>query len=318
MWNHGLLQSVISAGQGKASYLPNNHNNHETQSPTPTIDASVHNITMLSTLSTQERFHAPEGSMTSAMAHLLLPIKTTDRSLASVGSSSQAITFLQLPKEHRVAIYGHCDLQTLFSLSLTCSRLHMEINNDPGLMHSILQRFKQTFGLKNILTTTSDETHQPSQKSAFCSLPVEIRLEVYGRCSALTLLQLAHTSSRLHNELIEYPTIFRSSFGYNKLRASRYSNQALAISSIGRLGAWEEYELFQKKYCTRKTTGAAYACPDCLYIRLFDERRRRRSRGGILSSIARDLRHTCFGCMMEIEGSPFNPPDINQQWINGV
>ncbi|RPA83354.1 hypothetical protein BJ508DRAFT_413550 [Ascobolus immersus RN42] len=54
----------------------------------------------------------------------------------------------------------------------------------------------------------------PQQTVAFFRLPVELRLEVYTHCSALTLLQLAHTSTTLYHEINTHPSIVRSSYGY--------------------------------------------------------------------------------------------------------
>ncbi|RPA81215.1 hypothetical protein BJ508DRAFT_326600 [Ascobolus immersus RN42] len=48
-------------------------------------------------------------------------------------------------------------------------------------------------------------------------LPVELRLEIYPRCSsAFTLLQLSHSNATFYREINAYPKIFRTSFGYWK------------------------------------------------------------------------------------------------------
>ncbi|RPA85972.1 hypothetical protein BJ508DRAFT_373165 [Ascobolus immersus RN42] len=46
------------------------------------------------------------------------------------------------------------------------------------------------------------------------SLPVEMRLEIYRQCSALTLLVLAATAKSLRSEILQNPAICRQAFGY--------------------------------------------------------------------------------------------------------
>ncbi|RPA78234.1 hypothetical protein BJ508DRAFT_416593 [Ascobolus immersus RN42] len=47
-------------------------------------------------------------------------------------------------------------------------------------------------------------------------LPPELRLAIYTQCTALALLQLAHTSSPLHSEINANPAIFNTLWGYRK------------------------------------------------------------------------------------------------------
>jgi hypothetical protein len=52
------------------------------------------------------------------------------------------------------------------------------------------------------------------QTSTFLLLPTEIRLSIYTHCTALTLLQLAHSSSRLKAEIESVPKIVSDSRGF--------------------------------------------------------------------------------------------------------
>ncbi|RPA78331.1 hypothetical protein BJ508DRAFT_156260 [Ascobolus immersus RN42] len=111
-------------------------------------------------------------------------------------------------------------------------------------------------------------------------LPIEMRLEIYGRCSLLALLQLSHTGTKLRNEINsplggsirrqQVPT-FRflfetredlTSFRHQKRRAlmkrERYLelvDQTLALSSFECLPSLEDAQLFARLYVTPGDTG---------------------------------------------------------------
>ncbi|RPA78357.1 hypothetical protein BJ508DRAFT_329298 [Ascobolus immersus RN42] len=52
--------------------------------------------------------------------------------------------------------------------------------------------------------------------TSLLSLPTELLLEIYGHCSAFTLLQLSHTHPRLYAEINDSPKILNKAYGYSE------------------------------------------------------------------------------------------------------
>ncbi|RPA78360.1 hypothetical protein BJ508DRAFT_329300 [Ascobolus immersus RN42] len=75
-------------------------------------------------------------------------------------------------------------------------------------------------------STFSFSDIQPTQPPPFLSLPIELRLYVYGHCSAFTLLQLIHTCHRFSIDLNHHTRIFTAAYGFH---AHKLYHQRLAL-----------------------------------------------------------------------------------------
>ncbi|RPA78359.1 hypothetical protein BJ508DRAFT_329299 [Ascobolus immersus RN42] len=62
--------------------------------------------------------------------------------------------------------------------------------------------------------TRSSDTKKKRRNNHLLRLPTELLLEIYGYCSAFTLLQLSHTHPRLYAEINGFPQILQRTFGY--------------------------------------------------------------------------------------------------------
>ncbi|RPA72206.1 hypothetical protein BJ508DRAFT_367388 [Ascobolus immersus RN42] len=98
-----------------------------------------------------------------------------------------------------------------------------------------------------------------NSSSTFLTFPTNIRLHIYSYCTALTLLQLAHTSSRLHTEINEHPKVVLRSQGYQCPPLSYFETLAeipeaertpdyFRIRFVGSLADSEEIRLFNRIY----------------------------------------------------------------------
>ncbi|RPA86294.1 hypothetical protein BJ508DRAFT_302194 [Ascobolus immersus RN42] len=111
----------------------------------------------------------------------------------------------------------------------------------------------------------------------FLSLPIEIRLEVYSRCPIFSLLQLSHTSSQLHQEINDYPSIFRSAFGINPSQELKEA-RTLSVNLVQRLYDQSEVLLYNKlvrgcfiKVFLRGLTEAPHVCGKCRCLKRWNE-----------------------------------------------
>ncbi|RPA87065.1 hypothetical protein BJ508DRAFT_410641 [Ascobolus immersus RN42] len=108
--------------------------------------------------------------------------------------------------------------------------------------------------------TTGTSTMPPQQLSRphFLALPVEIRLEVYGHCSAFTLLQLSNTCRQTRTDLDEHRSVYQKSFGYDN-QISIKTGRVLQLNDVMRLDTSVEYHLFMRMY----TNGRILCCGFC-------------------------------------------------------
>ncbi|RPA78354.1 hypothetical protein BJ508DRAFT_329295 [Ascobolus immersus RN42] len=74
---------------------------------------------------------------------------------------------------------------------------------------------------KALLYTIQIKVQSARPTFPFLTLPSEIRLQVYAKCTTLTLLQLAHTSSQIYQEINAEPAIIMTSRGYWRRRNCR-------------------------------------------------------------------------------------------------
>ncbi|RPA83021.1 hypothetical protein BJ508DRAFT_305042 [Ascobolus immersus RN42] len=132
-----------------------------------------------------------------------------------------------------------------------------------------------------------------SSLNAFLKLPIELRLEVYSHCSALTLIQLARASPLFEDDLEKYPNIVSNSYycvrsdthftdlfkayvarapvddtpGYTKLNHLFFE--------IYQLRDFEEVQLFRRLYIPYPSDFPSqlemYVCEECLWIRTAEE-----------------------------------------------
>ncbi|RPA80963.1 hypothetical protein BJ508DRAFT_326811 [Ascobolus immersus RN42] len=58
----------------------------------------------------------------------------------------------------------------------------------------------------------------PPYFRGFTGLPLELRLEIYEKCTAFSLLQLAQTSPYLRNEILSRPSLYSFSNGYDRAK----------------------------------------------------------------------------------------------------
>ncbi|RPA82526.1 hypothetical protein BJ508DRAFT_325526 [Ascobolus immersus RN42] len=79
---------------------------------------------------------------------------------------------------------------------------------------------------------------------ALFQLPTELRLEIFSHCTAFNLLNLTRTSSSLRTEILHFPSIYRTSYGFNT--ASPKAAQ-LTIHTIDRVRHKEEYDLIMAR-----------------------------------------------------------------------
>ncbi|RPA79429.1 hypothetical protein BJ508DRAFT_308360 [Ascobolus immersus RN42] len=99
--------------------------------------------------------------------------------------------------------------------------------------------------------------------SRFLDLPTEIRLETYQRCTVLTLLQLASTSSALHTEVNAYPAIIRASHGFRSLKTDKESSwSGLQIKHVGQFVG----EFLGRDEKRLWSQGRTIPCPGCTTI----------------------------------------------------
>ncbi|RPA87067.1 hypothetical protein BJ508DRAFT_320961 [Ascobolus immersus RN42] len=113
----------------------------------------------------------------------------------------------------------------------------------------------------------------------FINLPAELRLDIYGHCSAFTLLQLTHACRRFHNEInySEYSTkLLKRSHGYRiprRLASLKIPTPPLCLDLIKWVQGEKERELFwrlsRERYQDPEEKPAGYyaACFRC--FRLF-------------------------------------------------
>ncbi|RPA79421.1 hypothetical protein BJ508DRAFT_328320 [Ascobolus immersus RN42] len=99
-----------------------------------------------------------------------------------------------------------------------------------------------------------------TESSGFLLLPAEIRLEIYGYCTVLALLQLTSTAPALHNEINAYPSIIRASFGFRSLKSDVKDWTGLQIKHVGFFLDLEDQELWCRgriKICAECGAGLA-------------------------------------------------------------
>ncbi|RPA78347.1 hypothetical protein BJ508DRAFT_156302 [Ascobolus immersus RN42] len=85
-----------------------------------------------------------------------------------------------------------------------------QLHQDPSGSVSVLT------GHRPLRRISTDHASVPPANNLLFQLPVEIRLDIYTHCSTLSLLQLTHTSRLLRSEINAYPSIIRSSFGFQE------------------------------------------------------------------------------------------------------
>ncbi|RPA78244.1 hypothetical protein BJ508DRAFT_329372 [Ascobolus immersus RN42] len=127
-----------------------------------------------------------------------------------------------------------------------------------------------------------EETAEGREQSLFMRLPLELRLDIYEFCSALTLLQLIGTSWQIRCELLTRPKLITGSFGYrhpNDLyglkfeiasHLQRIQNETflLSIEDVAKLSGKEEARYFisrHQKYILGDLWGRLprTCCPKC-------------------------------------------------------
>ncbi|RPA82835.1 hypothetical protein BJ508DRAFT_343623 [Ascobolus immersus RN42] len=62
--------------------------------------------------------------------------------------------------------------------------------------------------------TQTDTSPNPHNYHSILDLPTEMRLAIYAHCTALSLLQLTHTSPFLYHDINSCPSLYKKSYGY--------------------------------------------------------------------------------------------------------
>ncbi|RPA82528.1 hypothetical protein BJ508DRAFT_325529 [Ascobolus immersus RN42] len=72
-------------------------------------------------------------------------------------------------------------------------------------------------------------------------IPLELRLDIYSFCTAFTLLNLTRTSRLFRTEIFQFPSIYRSSFGF--ATNPETPDQQLSINTVKRVRYREECDM---------------------------------------------------------------------------
>ncbi|RPA79431.1 hypothetical protein BJ508DRAFT_328331 [Ascobolus immersus RN42] len=168
--------------------------------------------------------------------------------------------FFRLPTELRLCIYKHCTATTLLQLASTCTVTRSEIHSSPSIIRSSRGYWEDhpdasatltvkdiciIDGAEEVALWVANHTQYQTVKSKhehILRLPTGIRLIIYTYCTALTLLQLASTSSLLHAEINASPKLYTNAPGYWPYNPAT-DNNGLTFMNIGEVLASEMFDL---------------------------------------------------------------------------
>ncbi|RPA80961.1 hypothetical protein BJ508DRAFT_362192 [Ascobolus immersus RN42] len=80
--------------------------------------------------------------------------------------------------------------------------------------------------LIRVLYETLFPAPKPPTPFRFTHLPLELRLDIYSRCTAFSLLQLSHANHSIRVEILRDPRVYNSSDGYRDPNGLPYQGKA--------------------------------------------------------------------------------------------
>ncbi|RPA78789.1 hypothetical protein BJ508DRAFT_328954 [Ascobolus immersus RN42] len=122
--------------------------------------------------------------------------------------------------------------------------------------------------------------HANAGRKTILNLPAEIRLEIYGHCSALSVLVLSNTCRTFQSEILSHPSIYKAARNYvpffdpnlgfgkftmgNVCKAADRSEYLLVLRMIG-------VNYADKYYAPPKTLPSYGCCQKCFEIVQFGD-----------------------------------------------